>query len=257
MNNLIQVDVITIARNSADCIVKTLDSVSRQSYPNIHHIIIDGNSGDNTVSIVNQYEHRKKNSVFHQNGVGIANAFNEGLMKSSGDLVIFLNSEDRFFDDSVIAKVIDSYIETKWEWAFGETISVSHKGCFKRHVKQYINWRQELFLYGNPICHQSTIFAKKFLNKVGFYDENLTLAMDFDYNIRSSFIAVPYLLRFPISYYDVSGISSVKVFRANNMHREVRRKYFKLDILVDFLVEIICLLNTFKRFLMIPMKTLL
>lgn len=257
MNNLIQVDVITIVRNSSDSILKTLDSISDQSYPHIHHIIIDGNSEDNTVSIINQYEHRKKNSIFPQNGIGIANAFNEGLMKSSGDLVIFLNSGDTFFDDLVIAKIVDSYVEMKWDWAFGETISISRKGHLKRHVKQHSYWKQELFFYANPMCHQSSIFSKNLINSVGLYDENLTLEMDFDYNIRSSLISSPHLLYFPISCYDVSGISSIKVFRANDMHRRVRRKYFELDTLADFLVESICWLHTFKRFLMIPLKTLL
>jgi glycosyltransferase involved in cell wall biosynthesis len=257
MNNLIQVDVITIVRNSADSIFKTLESINYQSYSHIHHIIIDGNSEDNTASIINQYASRKKSSVFHQNGMGIANAFNEGLTKSSGELVIFLNSGDLFFDDSVVAKIVNSYVETKWKWAFGETISVSRKGYLKRYVKQYSSWKQELFFHGTPMCHQSTIFSKNFINDVGFYDESLTLEMDFDYSVRCSFISPPHLLYFPISCYDISGISSIKVFKANDMHRRVRRKYFKLDRVADLLVESTCLLNTLKRFLMIPFKNLL
>jgi glycosyltransferase involved in cell wall biosynthesis len=256
MSDLIQVDIITIARNSADCIVKTLDSVSEQTYPHIHHIIIDGNSEDNTVSTINCYKHQKANSVFCQDGIGIANAFNEGIERSSGNLVIFLNSGDTLFDHRVITKIVDSYTKMKWDWAFGETLAVSKKGALTRYVKQHKEWKQELFFYGNPVCHQSTIFTQRLLKNVGFYDENLSLEMDFDYNIRSSLFAHPQLLYFPISCYDVSGISSVKVFKANDAHRRIRRKYFELSIVSDFLVEGICLSKAFKRFLLIPLKTL-
>src|SRR4051812_2923108 len=99
MHNLIQVDVITLTKNSSNCILKTLDSVSMQDYKYINHIIIDGNSADETVDIVNQYNHEKQVTIFQQNGVGIANAFNIGLMKSSGNLVIFLNSGDTLVNE--------------------------------------------------------------------------------------------------------------------------------------------------------------
>jgi glycosyltransferase involved in cell wall biosynthesis len=257
LNDLIQVDIVTIVRNAADTILKTLDSISNQSYPHIHHIIIDGNSKDDTISIIEHYNHSKKKTISHQNGRGIANAFNEGIRKTSGNLVIFLNSGDTLFDNSIISKIVESYNKVQWEWACGETISVSRRGHLKRHVKQHSSWKHELFFYGNPVCHQSAIFSKKHLNAVGFYDENLALEMDFDYNIRSALIADPHLLYFPISCYDISGVSSLEVFKVNTMHREVRRKYFELDMFSDFLVESKCLLIAFKRFLMIPLKILL
>jgi glycosyltransferase involved in cell wall biosynthesis len=257
MNDLIQVDIITIVRNAADTILKTLDSISDQSYPHIHHIIIDGNSQDNTIAIIDCYQHNKQKTIFNQNGKGIANAFNEGIRRSSGNLIIFLNSGDTLVDSSIIAQIVDSYRESRWQWACGETISVSRKGHLKRHVKQHNSWKKELFFYGNPLCHQSTVFSSKHLNSVGFYDEDLALEMDFDYNIRSASIADPHLLYFPISCYDISGVSSLKVFKVNSKHREVRRKYFKLDACSDLWVESKCFLIAFKRFLMIPFKTLL
>jgi glycosyltransferase involved in cell wall biosynthesis len=257
MNDLIQVDIVTIVRNAAETILDTLNSISNQSYPHIHHIIVDGNSQDDTISILEHYKHSKKNTVFHQQGKGIANAFNEGIKKSSGDLVIFLNSGDTLVDDSIITKIVKSYTSLHWKWACGETISVSRKGYLKRHVKQHSSWKKELFFYGNPLCHQSTIFSKDHLNAVGFYNENLALEMDFDYNIRSALIAEPYLLYFPISHYDISGVSSLEVFKVNATHREVRRKYFKLDTVSDLIVESKCYFIALKRFLMIPLKTLL
>jgi glycosyltransferase involved in cell wall biosynthesis len=253
----IQVDIITIAKNSADYIENTLFSVSIQNYKYINHIIIDGNSTDQTIPLINQYNHEKKVTIFQQNGIGIANAFNVGLIKSSGNLVIFLNSGDTLVNEAVITKIVDSYIKHKWLWAFGETISISRKQYLKRHIKQYSHWNQNLFLSRNPICHQSTIFSQELIQKVGLYDERLTLEMDYDFNIRASLIAPPHLLYFPISYYDTTGVSSIKVFKHYKMHRELRKKYFPLSLINSFKTDMFCFLKACMRFMMIPLKILL
>jgi glycosyltransferase involved in cell wall biosynthesis len=257
MNDLIQVDVITLTKNSSNCILKTLDSVSMQNYKTLNHIIIDGHSTDETLSLINQYDHQKKVSIFQQKGVGIANAFNVGLMKSSGNLVIFLNSGDTLVNKGVITKIVDSYIKEKWLWAFGETISMSRKQYLKRHIKQYSHWDQNLFLSRNPICHQSTIFSNKLVQKVGLYDEKLTLEMDYDFNIRASLISQPHLLYFPISYYDTTGVSSIKVFKHYRIHRELRKKYFPLSPINSLKTDSLCFSKACMRFMMIPMKVFL
>ncbi|MBD2522597.1 glycosyltransferase [Nostoc sp. FACHB-133] len=257
MNNLIEVDVITLTKNSSNCILKTLDSVSMQDYKYINHIIIDGHSIDETVTLINQYKHEKKITMFQQNGVGIANAFNVGLMKSSGTLLIFLNSGDTLVNKAVITKIVDSYMKQKWLWAFGETISLSRKQYLKRHIKQYSYWNQSLFLSRNPICHQSTIFSQMLIQKVGLYDERLALEMDYDFNIRASLIAQPHLLYFPISYYDTTGISSIKVFKHYKVHRQLRKKYFPLSPINSLKTDSLCFLKACMRFMMIPIKIFL
>ncbi len=252
----IQFDIITLTKNSAHCVLDTLESVSQQDYQHIHHIIIDGHSTDDTISIINQYIHKKKITVFCQNGTGIANGFNTGLMQSSGDLVIFLNSGDRLVNKTVLNRIRDSYVKSEWLWAFGETISVSRKKYLMRHIKQYKQWKQQLFMIRNPICHQSTIFSQKFLNQVGFYDETLTLEMDYDFNVRSSLIAFPYLLYFPVSYYDTSGVSSTKVFKIFLSQIYLRKKYFALSYFHNLYIDISALLYTIKRFCIIPIKNI-
>ncbi len=257
MNNLIQVDVITLTKNSSNCILKTLDSVSIQDYKYINHIIIDGHSTDETVFLINQYNHQKEVTIFQQTGVGISNAFNAGLIKSSGNLVIFLNSGDTLVNEVVITKIVDSYMKEKWLWAFGETISRSRKKYLKRHRKQYSHWEQNLFLYSNPICHQSTILSQELLQQVGLYDEQLTLEMDYDFNIRASLIAQPHLLYFAISYYDTTGISSIKVFKHYRMHKTVRNKYFTLSPINNLIIDSSYFLKACMRFMMIPIKIFL
>lgn len=253
----IQVDVITVVKNSADLIKQTLSSVTSQTYQDINHIIIDGNSTDNTIQIVNDFNHNKNVMVYYQSATGIANAFNDGLSKSQGDLVIFLNSGDTFFDQNVVTRIVESFIQNNWLWGFGETISVSKNRFLKRHINQYDFWKNELFFGGNPMCHQSTIFSRKLLNKVGLYDEKLSLGMDYDFNIRSSLIDNPFLMYFPISYYDTSGVSSRRVFKSYQIEAEIRKKYFPLTITRNLIIDTVGFFKAIQRFLMIPIKLFL
>jgi glycosyltransferase involved in cell wall biosynthesis len=256
-SSLVQVDVITIVKNGAASISETLFSVSCQTYDCINHIIIDGNSTDKTIEIIKNFDHNKSVNILFQQGTGIANAFNNGIDNSQGDLVIFLNSGDIFVDCNIVQKIVDSYITNHWLWAFGETISVSKHRFLKRHIRQYSHWRQELFLYNNPICHQSTIFSQDLIQKVGLYNEHLSLGMDYDFNIRASLISKPYLLYFPISYYDTTGVSSIKVFKAYDKHLQLRKKYFPLPKINDLITDITCFLKTCICLVMIPVKWLL
>ena len=142
---MILFNIITIAKNCESSINKTLASVSNQDYNYINHIIIDGQSTDLTLRIINSFAHTKNCQIYQQQSQGITAAFNEGLRYISGDLVLFLNAGDLLVNSQVITQIVESYKNHKWLWACGETISISNKGYLKRHIKQYADWRQELF----------------------------------------------------------------------------------------------------------------
>jgi glycosyltransferase involved in cell wall biosynthesis len=251
----ISVDIVTITKNAENSLSSTLKSVSEQNYSHINHIIIDGKSTDNTLKIINNFNHSHTIIVFPQQGYGISAAFNTAILQSKGDLIIFLNSGDYLVNDNVVQTIVDSYVREKWLWAVGETISVSRNKIFKKYNKQYRRWSQNLFLYKNPICHQSTIYSKKIIDMVGFYDEKLEMEMDYDFNIRVSLVANPNLLNFPVAYYDTTGISSIQVFKHFRIHRQIRKQYFSRSTYTNIIIDMIGLLNALMRFLLIPVKT--
>lgn len=119
------VSVITVSFNSVDFIGQTIQSVVGQTYPHIEYIIIDGSSKDGTVDIIRQYASRL--AYWHSEpDKGIANAFNLGLKKSHGDWILFLNADDFFDNNEVVAKMIPYLI--KYEDAdvvFGQSLVVS------------------------------------------------------------------------------------------------------------------------------------
>ena len=78
-----KVSIITACYNSEDSIVKTINSVNKQTYKNIEHVFIDGSSKDNTLNLVEVFSKRKK-VVISKKDRGVYHAMNKGLKISKG-----------------------------------------------------------------------------------------------------------------------------------------------------------------------------
>ena len=107
-----KITLITCTYNAAAVLQRTLDSVSRQTYADIEHIIIDGKSGDDTVALAEQY---KTSSYLHHTGhqirivserdTGLYDAMNKGLSLATGDYLCYLNAGDTLASPSTVATV--------------------------------------------------------------------------------------------------------------------------------------------------------
>ena len=74
-------------------ISKTIVSVLNQKFKNFEYIIIDGNSNDSTVSIINQYKH-KIDLLISEDDDGLYFAMNKGAKIAKGKFLVFVNSGD-------------------------------------------------------------------------------------------------------------------------------------------------------------------
>lgn len=100
------ISVVTPSYNQARFIRETIESVSAQTYSPVEHIVIDGESTDGTVSILEEYDHLRWNSEPDQ---GMADALNKGFRMVRGDIVGWLNSDDVYFDTTVFERVVDCF----------------------------------------------------------------------------------------------------------------------------------------------------
>ncbi|MDE5978854.1 MAG: glycosyltransferase, partial [Muribaculaceae bacterium] len=115
-----KISVITATYNSGATIEDTLRSVLNQTYGNIEHIVIDGNSTDATMDIVRKYA-----DLYRRRGLelkwisepdkGIYDAMNKGISLACGDIVGLLNSDDFFTVPTVIEKVASVFSEKEGE----------------------------------------------------------------------------------------------------------------------------------------------
>ena len=82
------VTVITVCYNSADSLERALKSVAMQNWPKVEHIVIDGGSTDDTLSILERYQNHLAH-VVSEPDKGIYDAMNKGLDRATGDVVCF------------------------------------------------------------------------------------------------------------------------------------------------------------------------
>ena len=90
---MVRISIVTPTFNRRDMLVEALESVARQEWPDIEHIIVDGGSTDGTLDLVAS---RPDLRLIPGPDQGVYDALNKGIMATTGDVVGFLNSDDRF-----------------------------------------------------------------------------------------------------------------------------------------------------------------
>lgn len=103
-----KISVVIPALNAEKHIESALKSVWSQDYPNVEVVVMDGGSTDRTTEILKANAHRIHHWSSKQDG-GTTHAMNEGFAKTTGDLVTFLCSDDRFKDSKVFSDVVEHY----------------------------------------------------------------------------------------------------------------------------------------------------
>ena len=93
MINIPFVSIITIVYNGEKHLERCINSVVNQEFTNYEHILIDGGSNDNSVSIAKTFENHFT-VIISEKDKGISDAFNKGLKLVRGEYVAFLNADD-------------------------------------------------------------------------------------------------------------------------------------------------------------------
>ena len=175
------ISVITVTFNAEDTIGKTLDSVKSQTFQDFEHLIIDGASKDNTLSILKD-KSLSQTVVVSEPDKGLYDAMNKGLRKARGKYVIFLNAGDTFYSHDTLTHYAMKASENK-DIIYGDTRIVNHEGDFigMRHLSVPENLTKKSFVNGMLICHQA-FMVKKDLTVP--YDLSYRFSADYDWCIN-------------------------------------------------------------------------
>lgn len=178
-----KISVVTVTYNSASTIRTTLQSVADQTWKDIEHIIIDGNSKDRTLEIANEFKHVAK--IISENDEGIYDAMNKGIMNATGNIIGFLNSDDWFYSNYVLEEIASEFKSPKLDAVYGDLEFVRDEED-KKPRRKWISekYRKGIFLKGWIPPHP-TFYAKLDLfKKYGFFNSKLRFAADFDIMCR-------------------------------------------------------------------------
>ncbi|MGY4171633.1 glycosyltransferase family 2 protein [Bradyrhizobium sp. USDA 4529] len=168
-----KVSVVTVTYNAASTLRLTMESVIRQTFPDLDHVVIDGGSTDGTQDIAREYD---LGAFVSEKDDGVYDAMEKGAKAARGDIVIFLNAGDTFYDDHVCSDVAKFFEETDADLIFGNIMPVylssgdTHDhGAFEPGQLldlSYVRSRRQLL--DESIHHQATFYRRSLFRKCSF-----------------------------------------------------------------------------------------
>lgn len=110
-----KISIVTPVFNQVEYLEETILSILNQNYPNLEYIIIDGGSTDGTVNIIRKYENRLTYWVSEPD-LGQYDAINKGFEQSTGDIMGWLNGDDKLVSGALssIAHIFSTRSEIEW-----------------------------------------------------------------------------------------------------------------------------------------------
>ena len=182
--SLPKISVITPSYNQGQFIEQTILSVLSQGYANLEYIIMDGGSTDNTVEIIKKHE----SSITHwqsKKDNGQASAINEGFAMATGDILCWLNSDDKYFPDT-LNKVAGFFTDINAaEIVFGNCLHVNEKSNKKRGSDVEGAHKKFKLSLCDYIIQPSSFFTRTTWRNTGVLNESLHFSFDWDWFIRA------------------------------------------------------------------------
>jgi len=221
----ISVSVITVSYNSVKTIYDTINSVLTQTYPNIEYIIVDGSSSDGTVELIKSYG-TKISKFISEPDTGIYDAINKGIKIATGDIVGIINSDDFFYTNDVIEKVVRSFCDNEIDAVIGAVRFVDPINTSKivRYFssKKFKPWR---FKYGFMPAHPSFYTKRELFEKFGYYKTDYKIGADFELLIRFLYInRIKYMyLEMPFLSMRMGGVSNRSLHSKCILNKEIYR----------------------------------
>ena len=181
-----KISIITVTYNAASVLKRTLDSVKAQSWQQIEHLIIDGASKDETISMAETYKAQCPYEVviLSEPDKGLYDAMNKGLQLATGDYLVFLNAGDTLHAADTLETIVRS-AQPLPGVLYGDTAITDEQGNFL-HLRRLrppkkLSWKS--FRQGMLVCHQA-FYALTDIAKDLPYDPRYRYSADVDWCIR-------------------------------------------------------------------------
>lgn len=189
-----KISIITVVWNNQETIRDAIESVLSQTYKDIEYIIVDGESRDGTVEIVQSYGDKISKFISEPDN-GLYDAMNKGISLATGDVVGILNSDDLYIDEFVIEKVIKVFKEHKVDSCFADLVYV-HPNNLEKVVRHYDSsaFNPQKFAYGWMPAHPTFFVKREMYEKYGLFKTDYIIAADYELLVR-------FLYRYRVSYY--------------------------------------------------------
>lgn len=179
-----KVSVITVTYNSESTIEDTVLSVLNQDYGNIEYIIIDGESKDSTLNILEKYKNRIS-KIISEKDDGLYYAINKGISLATGDVIGILHSDDFYSSSTILSKVVETFKGRNVDSVYGDLKYVDRINTGK--VIRY--WKagkyfDGIFLKGWMPPHPTFFVKAECYKKYGLFNTQFRTSADYELMLR-------------------------------------------------------------------------
>lgn len=189
------VTIITVCRNHAKELERTIRSVESQTWQEKEYLVIDGASTDETLNVIKAHEASITRWVSEPDQ-GIYDAMNKGVRMAQGEWVIFMNAGDTFARDDTLQRVFGNPLDA--DVIYGDVI----KGELVKKAEAPRNAHRMFY------CHQSAFVRTSCLREFPF-DIRHRMSADFK-QVKQLFLSGKRFrqLDFPVANFDTQGVSN-------------------------------------------------
>jgi glycosyltransferase involved in cell wall biosynthesis len=204
----LKLSIITVNKNNASGLEKTILSVIHQTSADFEYIIIDGNSTDASVEVIRKYD-TKINHWVSEPDTGIYNAMNKAILRAQGEFCLFLNSGDCLIDESTLTKLFDELTHIEDAGVYYTDSKATNHPYFQPPKSIDIN-----YLIIHNLNHQNTLIKRALFLEHGLYGEKYRIAADYEFWLREfwAYKTKFIYIKTNIAVYDSFGISSLSNF---------------------------------------------
>lgn len=176
-----KVSIVTPSFNQGKFIERTLQSVASQSGAEIEHVVFDGGSTDNTIEILKDFSPPVR-WVSRQDG-GQANAVNQGILATGGEIIGWLNSDDIYYPGAIalVVRYFEAHPDIDLVYGMADHIDIDDQ-AFELYPTE--PWDFETLKDRCFISQPALFFRRRVVEKYGLLDESLNYCMDYEFWLR-------------------------------------------------------------------------
>jgi acetyltransferase-like isoleucine patch superfamily enzyme len=199
-----KLSIVTINLNKREGLLRTLESLSRQSDGDFELIVVDGGSTDGSLDVCAQYENLIDRLIVEKDD-GIYDAWNKGVRAATGELIGLLNSGDEYHPNVVAAvrRAASQLGPTDPPTIFCGDTYIVEDGTLMKMIGSTV---RRNVLFGIGVSHPAMIAERRVYDTVGAY-QRISIAADSQFILRCiragiHFVPVPYRV-----FMEAGGIS--------------------------------------------------
>lgn len=219
-----KVSIITSCYNRAATIRSAIESVLAQDYNDIEFIVVDGSSTDGSLDIIREYADRIS-IIISEPDHGMYEAINKGIRVATGEIIGLLHSDDFFYDNGVIGRIVERMKRTHADFLYGDGLFVNPDDTNKV-VRNWIGGGYRLWKvrHGWLPLHPTCYIRRDVMTRLGLYNESYKIAADSDLLVRyllTGGLTVTYLNEYVVRM-RMGGLSTDSAKRKKMWEEDIR-----------------------------------